>query len=353
MNELNRLLTSEPDSKRINKPYVFGGSMIETNDLTKQYSSDVPRLKRWWKRLKKNGLQNKRDILAVDQLNMSVGKGEIYGFIGPNGAGKTTAIKMLVGLMSPTSGSAKVCGFDIEKEGDRVRGRIGYMPEAPAFYPRIPVEEVLSYYSKLYSINSAEISRRIHGVLSIVGLTKERRKLCGRLSFGMKKRLSLAQALLNEPSLLILDEPTGGLDPAGKRDFRGLLKKLSRNGITIFMSSHLLQEVQKICTHVGIINHGRLVTSGSMEDLQKTISKRAKIKIVIKVSSPIKIPLSVIKETNGVIDATLIDDVMTVMGNNEDVSSEINSLLVKNDCKVRSIVIEEPELEDIFFDYTL
>ena len=338
--------------KKLIEPYVFNRWMILTEELTKHYSSDVPGWKRWGRRVMNRKTRDENAILAVDKLNMNVGKGEIFGFIGPNGAGKTTTIKMLVGLMPPSSGRARVCGFDIGSQGDMVRGKIGYMPEAPAFYPRIPVVDVLEYYSKLYSIERGEISGRIRSVLSTVGLGKERGKLCGRLSFGMKKRLSLAQALLNEPSLLILDEPTGGLDPAGKRDFRGLLKRLSRKGITIFMSSHLLEEVQKICTHVGIINNGRLVAGGSMEDLQGRIAKRAKVKIFIKVASPGKIPNTLIEGVEGVTDVTVRDDEITVMGNSEEISSEINKILVQNNCKVRSIIIEEPELEDIFFDYT-
>ena len=323
--------------------------MITIRDLTKRYPSGIPKWKKWFRR---DGKDVYIGELAVDRLNMEVEKGQVYGFIGPNGAGKTTTIKMLVGLMPPTSGTALVCGFDVVKEGEMVRGRIGYMPEAPSFYPRVSVLDVLRYYSKLYSIPGGAIDRKIAKVLRIVGIAGERSKLCGKLSFGMKKRLSLAQALLNDPELLILDEPTGGLDPAGKRDFRRLLKKLSDSEITIFMSSHLLEEVQKISTHVGIIHHGSLITSGTLAELQERMGKEAKVKIKIKVASSSKIPISSIKDIEGIIDLRISDNSMTIVAERDDVSPEINRILVENNCQVRSMVIEEPELEDIFFDHT-
>ena len=324
--------------------------MIEAVNLTKRYPKDIPRLKRAKARMKGEKLE--RSVIAVDGLNMLVERGQVYGFIGPNGAGKTTTIKMLIGLMPPSSGTATVCGCDVKEEPQRVLGRIGYMPEIPAFYPRVSVLDSLKYGSRLYRISKSLIPARIDRVLNTVGLSDERKKKCGKLSFGMKKRLSLAHALLNEPELLILDEPTGGLDPMGKRDFRQLLRDLSERNITIFMSSHLLAEVQKICTHVGIINNGRLRTSGSMEELQKKISERAKVRMEIKVTSALKIPLAMIRKTDGVINVKVSGNTMTVMASREGVSSEINSMLVKEDCPVRSIVIEEPEQEHIFFDYT-
>ena len=325
--------------------------MIEAVNLTKRYPMDISKWKRAIARMKRE--KPDRSVPAVDRLNMKVERGEVYGFIGPNGAGKTTTIKMLIGLMPPSSGSATVCGFDVKEEAHRVLGKIGYMPEIPAFYPRVSVLDSLKYCSKLYRIPASRIPTRIDRALNTVGLSDEKKKKCGKLSFGMKKRLSLAHALINEPELLILDEPTGGLDPMGKRDFRHLLKELSERDITIFMSSHLLAEVQKICTHVGIINKGRLRTSGSMEELQKKISERAKVRMEIKVMSAAKIPLAMIRQTEGIIDVKVSGNTMTVMASKEGVSSEINGMLVKNDCPVRSIVIEEPELEDIFFDYTL
>ncbi len=323
--------------------------MITIRDLTKRYPPGIPRWKKWFHRGSKETFLGE---LAVDRLNMEVGKGQVYGFIGPNGAGKTTTIKMLVGLMPPSSGTALVCGLDVVEEGEMVRGRIGYMPEAPSFYPRVSVLDVLRYYSKLYSIPGGSIDRKIAKVLRTVGIAGERAKLCGKLSFGMKKRLSLAQALLNDPELLILDEPTGGLDPGGKRDFRKLLTKLSDRGITIFMSSHLLEEVQKISTHVGIIHHGRLITSGSLGELQEKMGKEAKVKIKVRVASTSKIPLSSIEKIEGIIDLRISEDTMTIVAETDNISSEVNRLLVENDCQVRSIVIEEPELEDIFFDQT-
>ena len=323
--------------------------MIVTDELTKRYPVKVSR----WKRLVgRKGKPREDSILAVDRLRLEVKKGEVFGFLGPNGAGKTTTIKMLIGLMPPTSGTARVAGHDVERDKVEVQACVGYMPESRSFYSRISVERTLGYYSRLYSISKHESTARIAECLETVGLTGERGKPCGKLSFGMRKRLSLAQALLHEPELLILDEPTGGLDPQGKRDFQDLLRTLSGDGITIFMSSHLLGEMQKICSNVGIINSGRLIADGSLSDLQRRLSKKAKVRIAIRVRSPASVPLEEIRARPEVADATLRTDILTIMAHDEDVSSEINRLLVSRNCQVRSMVIEEPELEDIFFDIT-
>ena len=326
--------------------------MIRTEGLTKRYGMNVPPWKRWKRWRKGADAVNTGSTLAVDYLDLEVKKGEIFGFLGPNGAGKTTTIKMLIGLMPPTSGTAKVSGYDIIRERDRVQECIGYMPESSAFYPRISVEKSLRYYANLYSLPRADIARRVDEELRRVDLFDHKNKTCGKLSFGMKKRLSLAQALLNEPPLLILDEPTGGLDPKGKNDFRDLLKCLAEDDITIFMSSHLLSEMQKICTHVGIIDRGTLIAKGSLKELQDEMAKKAKVRIVIRVKTPENVPIDQIRARKGVFEVKLDGDRIRIATNDGDISTEINSLLVENQCRVSSVVIEEPELEEIFFGFT-
>jgi ABC-2 type transport system ATP-binding protein len=202
--------------------------------------------------------------LAVDRLNVEVRRGEIFGFLGPNGAGKTTTIRMLLGLIAPTNGRVEILGEDVQAHRARILPRVGALVEQPALYP------YLSGRSNLRAVAAAlggVPPARIDTVLDLVGLRGRQKDRVRTYSLGMKQRLGVAIALLQDPDLLILDEPANGLDPAGIVEMRDLLRQLSAEGKTVFISSHVLTEVQQICTRVAIINLGRLVTEASVEDL--------------------------------------------------------------------------------------
>ncbi len=205
---------------------------------------------------------------AVDQLSFSVGDGQVVGFLGPNGAGKTTTMKMLTGYLEPTSGSAKVGGFEVTEQAREVQKRVGYLPEHNPLYLDMYVKEYLGFTASLHGLQKA--GRRIEHLIEVTGLFNEQHKLIGALSKGYRQRVGLAQALLHDPEVLILDEPTSGLDPNQLVEIRGLIKNLGRQKTVIF-STHIMQEVQQLCDRVLIINRGKLVADDPIEQLSNRL----------------------------------------------------------------------------------
>jgi ABC-2 type transport system ATP-binding protein len=227
---------------------VKGQIIVETEDLTKKYGSRT----------------------AVDHLNIKIEEGEVFGFLGPNGAGKTTTLLMFLGLTEPTSGKAKVMGFDPTREPFKVKERVGYLPENVGFYDDMDARQNLRYIAKLNRISGDVSEKRIDYWLEMVGLSEESTKKVGTYSKGMRQRLGIAEVLIKEPKLVFLDEPTIGLDPDGTNRMLDLIHSLSREkNITLFLSSHLLDQVQKICDRVGIMINGNLVAIGPIEELAK------------------------------------------------------------------------------------
>jgi len=205
------------------------------------------------------------DRVALADLSITVGYGEVFGFLGPNGAGKTTAVKMLVGLIRPTAGDGRVLGYPL---GDhRARRQIGYLPELFRFHDWLTGEELLDLHGQLYGLSRAERRRRIPEVLELVGLTEAAQRRVRTYSKGMQQRIGIAQALLAAPRLVILDEPTSALDPLGRRDVRDLIRRLRADGVTVFLNSHLLSEVEAVCDRVAFVNHGRVIAIGPLDEL--------------------------------------------------------------------------------------
>ena len=226
----------------------MNGTVIETRDLTKVYGEQT----------------------AVNRLNLQIQQGEVFGFLGPNGAGKTTTLLMLLGLSEPTSGIARVCGFDPTREALKVKRVVGYLPENVGFYDDMNAEANLIYISRLNGIPDSAARPKIEELLRIVDLKPEPRKKVGEYSRGMRQRLGIAEVLLKDPQVVFLDEPTLGLDPDGALQMLSLVQSLSREKqITVFFSSHLLDQVQKISTRIGIMLRGNLVAVGRIEDLAK------------------------------------------------------------------------------------
>jgi ABC-2 type transport system ATP-binding protein len=225
-------------------------SAIRTDALTKHYSV---------------GFWRPRPYVALDGLTLQVERGEVFGFLGPNGAGKTTTLKLLMQLIFPTSGTAEILGRPV---GDvAVRRRIGFLPENPSFYDNVSAEELLDYFASLFGYAGAERTRRVSRLLDEVGLGAERRFQLRKYSKGMLQRVGIAQALLNDPEVVFLDEPMSGLDPIGRRDVRDIILRLRDAGTTIFFSSHILSDAEAICSRVAILVKGRLVASGSVADI--------------------------------------------------------------------------------------
>lgn len=223
---------------------------VEVKNMTKVFS---------------RGLKKSDYVVAVDNLSFDIKPGEVYGLIGPNGSGKSTTMKVVLGLMSPTKGDVKVFGYD---SGDiRARNEIGFLPENPYFYKHLTGKETLKFYGKLCGFRGRELQDRIAELLELVDLESAANRRLGGYSKGMLQRIGLAQALIQRPRLVILDEPTAGVDPLGSRQIRDLILKLKDDGITVFLCSHLLEQVQEICDRVGIIFEGRMRREGPLEEL--------------------------------------------------------------------------------------
>ena len=219
--------------------------------------------------------------LAVDQLNLEVRKGDIYGFVGPNGAGKTSTIRILCTLMEASGGEAFVNGFSVFKNPRDVRRTIGYMPDFFGVYDDMKVWEYLDFFGACYGIDSAQRSGLIRDLLDLVDLAHRRDDFVDKLSRGMKQRLSLARTLVHDPAVLILDEPASGLDPRARVEIRELLLELSRMGKTIFFSTHILSDVAEICTRIGIIEEGGMVVEGDLSQLQQAALSSKSVRMTV------------------------------------------------------------------------
>jgi ABC-2 type transport system ATP-binding protein len=222
---------------------------VEVHELVKDFKAPMGR----------------RLIRAVNEVSFRISPGEVYGLIGPNGSGKSTTMKALLGLVKPTSGTCSIFGKDSSKVDSRQD--VGFLPESPYFYKHLSGEETLRFYGKLCGMSKDALKNRTEELLNLVGLQDARHRRLGGYSKGMLQRIGLAQALIQDPRLVILDEPTAGVDPLGSRQIRDLIFTLKERGITVFLCSHLLEQVQEVCDHVGIIHRGRLVKEGRLEDL--------------------------------------------------------------------------------------
>ncbi len=237
------------------------GHVIEIEGLRKTYRSGVRR----------------KSVKALNGLDLTVAENEIFGFLGPNGAGKTTTLKILVGLLFPTSGTARVLNKPL---GDlSVKGQIGFLPENPYFYEYLTCKELLDFYCRLFRIHKVERLKRVNDLLARVGLEYAADLQVRKLSHGMRQRLGIAQSLINDPKLLFLDEPMSGLDPVGRRRIREMIHDLKSQGKTVFFSSHILQDAELLCDHVGILRDGRLVNKGRLQEM--LTPKRASYEAVI------------------------------------------------------------------------
>jgi len=209
------------------------------------------------------------DFLAVDQLSLRLSAGELFGFLGPNGAGKTTTIKMMAGLLKPSSGRIELAGYDLAREPDRAKAALGFIPDRPFLYEKLSAGEFLRFVAGLYNIDGAEVGRRIDELLELVELSSWKRELVESFSHGMKQRLVMAASFIHDPRVMVVDEPMVGLDPKGARLIKNVFRERCRKGCTIFMSTHTLEVAQEMCDRIGIIFAGKLVALGTMDQLQR------------------------------------------------------------------------------------
>ncbi len=282
---------------------------------------------------------------AVDGLTMEVPGGEIFGLLGPNGAGKSTTILMLVGLIQPTSGACFIDGVEVAAHPIEVKRKIGYMPEDVGFYPDLTAEENLDYAAKFHGMSGNERKKRVADLLALVGLEGVGTKV-GGYSKGMRQRLGIARALVNDPDVVILDEPTANLDPGGVLDYRRIVREIAGRGATVLVSSHILSEVSKVCTSFGILTNGRLVASGDRDMLSRSAMHE---NVVITVETRTPMPRFASPE---ILSAEFSGDgcsARIVAGS--DIRDFIAETLYAEDTLPRRLDLETPDMEDALLTY--
>ena len=220
--------------------------LIETDHLVKRYGEKI----------------------AVEDVSFQVYSGEVFGFLGPNGAGKTTTIKMIVGLLQPSSGFVKVAGFDVQNQSLQAKAASGYVPDTPNLYPKLSGRELLRFVGDLYEMPRAQVERRIEELLRLFDLIQAANDTIDSYSHGMQQKTALAAALLHDPRVLVLDEPTVGLDPRSARVIKDILREMADRGTAVFLSTHILEIAERMCDRIGIINRGRLIAVGTMDELR-------------------------------------------------------------------------------------
>ena len=287
-------------------------------------------------------------VLAVNDLTAEIQSGEIFGLLGPNGAGKSTTILMLIGLIEPTEGRCLIDGVEVARNPIAVKQHIGYMPEDVGFYPSLTAEENLVYFARLFRMERAQYQKRIADLLSLVGLDGVTKNVSG-YSKGMRQRLGLANALLNDPSVIILDEPTANLDPQGVADYRRIIAGVAKEGKTVFVSSHILSEVSRVCTSIGLLSKGRLIAQGKWEDLSRVlrVGDEAGITITIETRDPMP------EFTHAdLVSSTYTDDRKTAtLVTHTDISDSVIDACARAGVRLHGIRREGASLEDLFLSY--
>ncbi|MFC5530263.1 ABC transporter ATP-binding protein [Cohnella yongneupensis] len=281
----------------------------------------------------------------VDGISFTVKQGEIFGLLGPNGAGKTTTIRMLVGLARPTEGTVQLCGYDIHGERREAMRHIGTIVENPELYPYLSGYENLLQFARLSGNVSAD---KLQATIRLVGLEDRIHDKVRRYSLGMRQRLGLAQALLHSPSLLILDEPTNGLDPSGIREFRELLLQLAGQGTSILISSHMLAELEMICDRVGVIDHGKWITTASLEEL-RTMSTNNRL--ALEVNDP-QAALDCLTFEHMTLQVQLGEGNVIEISGHEGQLNPVLDTLLRNHIQVFNLERKQQTLEDVFLQMT-
>lgn len=291
-------------------------SVIETTNLTKYYGK----------------------LRGIENVNLSVDEGETFGFIGPNGAGKSTTIRTLLGLIRPTSGSATIFGKDIVRDGPEIRKEVGYLPSEVFYYDNMRARDLLKYSASFYNKSQHDMEARMYSLAKLLDLDLS--KKIDDLSYGNKKKVGIIQGLLHSPKLIILDEPTGGLDPLMQATFFELLEQENKRGATVVFSSHILSEVQKLCRRVAIIKEGSLVAVEQMDALRQN----SYLKVKLELTSPVAKAQMALK---GMSNVRVTGDQVSFLYRG-DVNAMVKQLV---GMRLRNVSIEEPELEEIFMHY--
>ncbi|MBC7420157.1 MAG: ABC transporter ATP-binding protein [Bdellovibrio sp.] len=303
--------------------------MIEVNNLSKSYG----------------------DRLAIDQLTFKIEKGDVVGLLGPNGAGKSTTMKIITGFMAPTSGEARVCGFDVFENPIEVKKRIGYLPETPPLYTEMTVQDYLKFVAELKQVDKMKIKSLVDRALTKAQLLAVRSRLIKNLSKGFKQRVGIAQALVSDPEILILDEPTVGLDPKQVAEIRDLIKEL-RGEHTIILSTHILPEVQATCNKVIIIHQGKIVAQDSIEQLERM--NQGSIFLTVKIKKSNAALASALKNINGISEIEAITDqhYRIKMIEKDELIEQVATEVIRSGAGLIELSPSRANLEDVFLKLT-
>ncbi|MBN1690147.1 MAG: ABC transporter ATP-binding protein [Dehalococcoidia bacterium] len=302
--------------------------IVETRNLTKTYGK----------------------FTAVNSLNLRIEEGEVFGLLGPNGAGKTTTILMLMGFCEPTSGSVLVNGYNPLREPIKVKSIVGYMPEKIGFYDDMTARENLEYTGRLNGLRGSSLKARIDELFEVVGLRDRANQPVGTFSHGMKQRLGIADVMIKRPKIAILDEPTSGIDPEGTDQVLDLIKTMAQQKVTVIISSHLLHQLQKVCTGVGIFSRGQLIATGSVDKLGREALRKGHYHIILPIA---QLADRVREEINRIPGVRSIDSVAdsTVVAADDDISAELGRAVLEATGLKLQMKVEEFELEDIYKQY--
>lgn len=288
------------------------------------------------------------DFIAVDSISFAVESGEIFGFLGPNGSGKTTTIRILLGLLHPSSGQASVLGYDVIRHPEQIARRVGYMSQKFSLYPDLTVDENLSFYGRAYGLRGRTLNRRKTEVLGLIGLGEQHGQLTGRLAGGWKQRLALGAALLHQPDILFLDEPTAGVDPISRREFWRLLYGLARDGATVFVTTHYMDEAEQ-CHRLALIHNGHLLADGSPDAIKAVHMPGQVIEVIC--DQP-QLALRVLRQTD-LPEVALYGERIHVSGPDLEPRIEaLRQLLLDAGACPQTLKLIPPSLEDVFIAAT-
>jgi ABC-2 type transport system ATP-binding protein len=288
------------------------------------------------------------DFVAVDHINLAVRKGEIFGFLGPNGAGKSTTIRMLCGLLKPTSGRALVAGYDVGREPEAVRQRIGYMSQKFSLYNDLKVIENIRLFAGLYSVPASELQARIEWALAMANLKGQENLITGTLPGGWKQRLALGCAVLHRPSILFLDEPTSGVDPITRRQFWELIHQMAEQGVTVFVTTHYMEEAE-YCNRLALIFRGRIVALGTPSELKRDAMKG---ELLLVECAPLGEAVEALQAAPGVMDAAVFGNALHLVVADAATIPQLKDFLATRGVAVSRIEKIRPSLEDAFVSLT-
>ena len=295
--------------------------------------------------------KNYGNVYAVQGISFEVNRGEVFGLLGPNGAGKTTTISMLCCLLEPTRGDARVMGHSVTKESMAVKSAIGLVPQETAIYPDLSARENLAFWGKMYGLRAVALKRRVAEVLELIGLADRQKGRVSKFSGGMKRRLNVGIALLHKPPVLFMDEPTVGIDPQSRRSILDSVKNLQAEGMTVFYTTHYMEEAQELSDHIAIMDHGKIIGLGTHQELVRIVGEQDRINLTVDVD-PTQL-MGEWRKVDGVNQVTVEDALVTVLADDSNVVlPRLFEVATQYGGRITSVEIREPNLETVFLHLT-